>query len=175
MNKLPSLYQITEEFVALEKILMLEQGELTPEYEALEKELEGLLMSKTDGYVEFYNRLEDEIEAIDKREKQLKAAKKGRKAAIERIKELAKAAMTKAGVKRCEGDIHQIILKRGAPTLDLFNPDQIPVQYIETETVSKIKRMEILRDLKNDKIVPGAAMVDAKEHISFGTKRVVKK
>lgn len=170
-NKL-SLYDISQEFSALSDLLTMEAGEVTEDFEALEKECAELMESKVDGFVSYIEMLKGEIELADLRIKKAQEFKSARKNAIIRLERLAIESLTNANAKEFRGELGQIKLRKPAKVLSIEVEDNIPVQYLKqipaTVTVDKVA---LKKAIKNGEYSGEAArLVDGEQKVILSLK-----
>lgn len=166
-----SLYGITEELNALQELIALEHGELTPEIEEMTLRVYEMVEKKTDNIVGFHDFLVDEIALADERIKQLTDFKKIRKNAIERLKGFAADAMDNAGTKVFKGSLKQISEKKPTKVLQILDEKKIPVQFLDQKTVITIDKTKLKNAIKNNEIeIEGVSLVDGKRSIQFKNK-----
>jgi hypothetical protein len=165
-----NLYQITTEFNALEEMLLLDGGEISPDYELLEKEIENLLISKTDNFVSFVQKLEDEIELSQKHIKRIQEFKKVRETAIETLRKYATSCMDKIGKPKIGGTFGEISICKPVQVLLIESEDKVPVQF--TRVKVEVDKTKIKEALKNGEQIEGCSLVDGKRLASFKMKSI---
>ena len=135
-----SLYDLAEEVASLDQLFLAEHGEETPELKALHEEVNKVLETKTDSYVGYAMRLEDEIALAKKRQDELKHFINARKAAIERLKTYVHYFFQSTKRDRLDGDLYTIAQQPGRESLVVESEDNIPHDFIKTTVaVDKIK------------------------------------
>lgn len=115
------LYKLTDQWEKIAKDI--ESGEITQEMvsDTLEG-LEGELKSKAENCIIIAERIAEDVAAIEKEITRLQARLKKRKGKRQWLLDYVKAAMKKTGVKKIEGDRHDITLKAGPPIVVI--PDE---------------------------------------------------
>ncbi len=172
MSKELSLYDLSEELIALDELLAMDAGELSPEYQELEKTVIGLISLKTDACVGFVNKLEDEIEAANRRIKQLKAYKEARERALERFEGYVKGCMTILAKDSFEGEFCQIKKRKPIKIVEIKELDKLAIEFIKVEQIITPDKKKIKDAIESGEFIDGAHLVDGKESISFGYKPV---
>lgn len=166
-----SLYGLATELQTLENLMLdCENPEL--DTEAIEKkqgELLVLIQQKTDSVVGYAHYLNDGLDAIDKRIKEMGDFKKAVERRIERYEEYAKNCLKILGVTKIEGNLASITLCKPAQIVDVIDEDSIPIEFVTIEEVRKIDKAKIKDAIKEGRKVEGAGMVEGKQTIKFKT------
>jgi hypothetical protein len=173
MNEL-TLYENSEELVALEELLSMDGGEITPEYLALEKRAMDSIALKTDSYTWFYNKMNDEIAAADDAIARMGEFIKARMNARNRLIGMVERCMELTGKDCFSGIFTEIKKRKPSKIVQIDDESKLPFEYCTVETVTKIDKKKISEALKNDVIVDGASLVDGKTSIMFGSRPVSK-
>lgn len=169
-NKL-SLYGITDEMKTLDELIAMEGGEITPEIEALEKEVLDLLTMKTDNFVGYINHLNDEIEAGKKRIAEFQTFVKYRENAVKYLKNYVVQNMEKLDTKKIAGDFSSISYVKPRQNLEVFDIDKIPAEYLTRKVEMVVDKKELLSDLKNNNIdCKGARIIHGAPSVRFNMK-----
>lgn len=167
-----SLYQITEELTALDDLLELEGGEITDEYEDLEKTVMHLMETKVDGCVEYVNREKDLISLGEAKVKELQEFVKARKRKIERFSEYVKLVLERTGSSSLTGALNQIKLRKPAQVLVIEDESAVPMEYTTVETVVKIDKAGLKKAVKAGEVNhPKLRLEDGKSSLIFGLNR----
>lgn len=169
MGKL-SLYNLTQEMLSLEEMLLADGGEITQEYESLDDQIRFAIMQKTDNIVELARKFEDEIELAKKHERKLAEYRKARDNAIKRLKDYAQQALAFSGESKLKGAMCEISMSKPAQRVDITDQDKLPGRFKRLDV--KIETAEIKRAIKDGETIPGAALVDGKRSIKFKLKSV---
>tara|TARA_R110000868_G_scaffold87034_2_gene243637 strand:+ start:1739 stop:2242 length:504 start_codon:yes stop_codon:yes gene_type:complete len=164
-----SLFNIAKEFQALEELLHLDGGEITEAHEELEKYVSDLLVSKTDSYVEFVQKLEAEIEMAADRLRKIQSFKKARENAIERLKNYAHDCLQKMDKQKITGDFGSISIRKPTPVLLIEDEMKIPEEFCHYER--KIDNAKLKAALK-DESIDGARLIDGKKSVMIKLKGV---
>lgn len=161
------LYEITEEFEALERLLEMDQGEVTEEYQELENKVVDLLKLKTDGYVSFVQSLNDKITIAKERTKSLDNFIKQKENQIERLDQYVFYAMDKLSVNEFKGELS--VIKTRKPSKKIYIQDQrfVPIEFLEKEEVIKVKTNELKKALKSGVHFEGISLIDGKKSLSY--------
>lgn len=167
-----SLYEISQEFAALEELTELEGGEITPELEELQERCASLIKNKTDGFVSYIEMLKDEMALADLRAKKAMEFKKVRSNAIDRLSQFAIDSLKNANVKDFTGSVASIKLVKPTKVLSIENENTIPVQFLKTTpAVITVDKMALKKAIKNGDYEGDAArLVDGKQNVKFSLK-----
>jgi hypothetical protein len=164
-----NLFNITKEFQALEEMMAIDGGEITTAHEALEKYVSDLLVSKTDNYVEFVQKLEAEIDMAANRIKTIQAYKKSRENAIERLKDYAHSCLQAMDKQKVTGEMGSISIRKPSKALLIEDELKVPEEFCHYER--KIDNAKLKAALKDEEI-EGARLVDGKRSIMIKLKGV---
>lgn len=135
-----SLYQITQDLVALEQLIEQVGGDITEgtQGEALEKwmkEYEWQQRDKVDGYCSLITNMESDVDAIGAEVKRLNDRARVIVNRIERLKAMAKLCMETLGVRRLEGQKFSMAIQKngGKDPLELIveNADYYPDRFVK--------------------------------------------
>jgi hypothetical protein len=127
-----TLYQIGEQFQALEELLELTSGEVTPELQAWLDEYSLKERDKVDGYGQFYESQKAIVEACKQEEDRLRARRKAAENKMDRLKFLAGHVMALQGLKKLEGNKHFIRRQAAGGKLPLIlnvDPKDLPAEF----------------------------------------------
>lgn len=164
-----NLFNITKEFQILEEMLAIDGGEITEAHEQLEKYISDLLTTKTDGYVEFVQRLEAEIDMAANRIKAIQAYKKSRENAIERLKDYAHNCLQAMDKQKVTGEMGSISIRKPSKALLIDDELKVPEEFCHYER--KIDNAKLKEACKHEEI-PGARLVDGRRSVMIKLKGV---
>jgi hypothetical protein len=167
MSKL-SLYDLSNEFKALEEILIMDGGEITEISEELEKTLFEMIEKKTDAYIQFNQKLDDEMELAAKHIKRLQEFKKVRENAQERLKQYAIMCLERMGQQKISGDFGTISLRKPSQVLNILDEQKIPDEF--ASYVRIVDKTKVKDAIKKGQEVEGASLSDGKKSVMFKTK-----
>lgn len=168
---MPNLYQIGEEYAALDEMFSESQGEVNEELDERVKKVDEILEHKTDAYVTYMHKIEDDIEIATKRIRELNEFVQVRKNRVQLLKENIIAFYEQTGKGRLQGDLYQILVSPGNETLAITLPEEIPVEYVKTKTETQIDKRRLLNDLKSGEIATNAAsIIRGKPKVKLSTK-----
>jgi|SRR5690554_789723 len=167
-----SLYQISEELTALDELLKHDGGEITKEYEDLEKTVMYLMETKVDGCVEYVNREKDLITLGKEKIKQLQDFVKARERKVERFSEYVKLVLDKTDRKALTGSLNQIKVRKPSQVLVIEDESAVPVEFTTVETVVKIDKAGLKKAVKAGEVNhPKLRLEDGKTSLIFGLNR----
>lgn len=152
MNDKKSLVAIVAEASAIENMLIESGGELTPELEQLLKINSSELSLKADGYkiimdrfgaletaynaqAEFYDNIANQCANV-----------------VKSLKENIKFAISELGVNEVSGESVRFVTKETKGKLVIDNEDLIPLDFKETELITKIKKDDLKKALETSEI-----------------------
>ena len=154
-----SLFNIQEDFLNIELMLLESDGEITEDVEKLLVINKNELTEKSNGYITVIGKIENEVNYIDAEIKRLTAQKKVRKNAIDRMKSSILTAMNIYEIDKIDLPLHKISI-RNSQSLEITLPiDELPsrLQKIKIETINK---NEIKKMLKSGDILKGVKLID---------------
>ena len=163
-NKTKStLYDITEEFEALESMLFDDDGEIIKEQEQLTTYIKNLLSTKTDGCIGYVQHLQDEIETIKKKENGLKKIKKQKEREIESFKNQLRFCLKKMGVGKIKGTFGYISMMKKLKTVETIDILKVPIDYRNQRISMSVKYHKVLKALKEGIKISGCKLGIQKE------------
>lgn len=171
MNNI-TLYNIADEALALEDLLIAEGGEISEDSEELELYLSNLMANKTDSIYHVLSKLEDEAELADKHMKRLAVYKKARTNAINRLKEYSILCLEKMNRVGVAGDMAEVKMRKPVKVLNVLDENKIPSEFLTVETVVTIDKKALLSALKDGLACDGANIIDGAKSIQFKLKKV---
>ena len=174
-NKKVVLYDLTLEIRALDDLLKMDEGEITKEFELLEKEVIESLSLKVDSYIGFTSMLEDEIQAAARRIKELNHFVSVRENSIERLKKYALMALEAAKVKKFTGQFGEISTRKPTKVLKINEIKYIPLEFIINKVTSTVDSKALKTYLTSGLNVDGCELVDGKKSVSFKIKSLKSK
>jgi hypothetical protein len=158
-----TLRDLADEARALDDLYAIDEGEVTPESEALEAELMAKLIAKTDGFCTYIRTLEGHAEIVDAEAARLSAKKKALLALVERLKAYANVQMTAMRSPKLVGDLYTLTQQRSAPSLHLtVGVEALPSEYVRVVPETKAPdKPAIIAALKAGEEIAGAELVHA--------------
>lgn len=137
-----SLYDLTEDLVALDRLLEEQGGDVSEGSggETLEKwlkEYEWQVGTKIDAYGSLAKNWDSDINAIDDEMKRLSDRKRVIANKIMRLKMMAKLAMEMRGIRKLEGQKFTIAIQKNGGKLPLIlkveDPEKLPEKFVKIE------------------------------------------
>lgn len=162
-----NLYEITQEFEALDNMLIETGGEITEESEELEQYINGLLMSKVDGCVEYRTQQMDRIEMAKARVKKFQELIKTEENKVKRFDNYIIDCLERLEKPEVAGQLHTIKVHKPQKSVKIIDEDKIPAEFATVETVVKINKSEIKKALKSGVEMEGACLVDGKKSLNI--------
>jgi len=140
---MPSLFQITDDVIALETLIdrleadeELEDEDVVGALSAHLADSEEDLRDKVDGYVSYIRHLEAREKARREEAKHITLLARNDAAAIGRMKDAAKRAARKLGRSKLEGDTRSITVSTSKrPAVSWEDPATLPPQFTEATAV----------------------------------------
>ena len=163
-----NLWDIAEEFEALEEMIIDAGGEVTGSHDELMEHVESILKTKTDGVVGYIDQQKDLIKLADEKIKALTDFKKARKKAIEGLSGYVIACMEKMETPKIQGSFHKIAIRKPVQIVSIDDETKVPMSFTKVipATVS-IDKVELKKALKNGEIIEGITLVDGKKSLTI--------
>jgi hypothetical protein len=138
---MPSLYTLTEDLLALDQLLAEEGGDVTEESKgaALEswiKEFNWKMSDKIDGYAGLIKNWESDVSACAEERRRLQLREKIILNRVDRLKNMARLAMSMLNTRKMEGSKFTITLAKNGGVLPMeltVEPDKVPEKFIWVE------------------------------------------
>jgi len=156
-----SLSQLMDVATIIDRELAENNGELTPEIEALLGLTETLQSEKVDQYDYVIKRIEAESAFLKERASEFTAAAKARSNAVERIKERIKSLMLLHDKAEVCGEYVRFVLSPTIPSLIIDSQEQLPAEFVQTVTTQKIDNAAIKKSLQDGMPVAGAHLQES--------------
>jgi DNA replication initiation complex subunit (GINS family) len=152
------LYEIAGNYLqALEDLAELEDLPAEVIADTLEG-LQGSFEAKAVNVAAYIRSLEAEAEAIEEARKSMERRQKALTNHVERLRAYLKANMERMGTAKIKNCYLTLRMQANPPSLIVEDEAAIPEQYKRTETITKILRAEIVRDIKAGEEVTGARL-----------------
>lgn len=155
-----ALYQIADQYLAdIDKLQNMELDEQT-----VADTLEGLsgdFELKATNVSMFIRNLEASAEAIKDAERKMAERRKALESRAEKIKEYLKINMQKTGITKIECPHFQISLRNNPESVDVLNPDLIPIEYftIPEPPPPILDKVALKKAIQSGKEVEGARLI----------------
>jgi len=162
------LYEISDEFNALDKLFEESGGEITETHEELLTHIEKLLATKVDNICYYVEEKNDMIELAKLKIERLKKFISLIESGQEKMESYVIECMNRMNKDKVIGDLHKISLPRKRKCCVIEDEEKIPVQFLETKV--SVKKAEVKKALESGLEVDGAKLVDGKQSIKFGFK-----
>lgn len=168
MSRELSLYTLTEEMVKTLDYLYDDLGEIDEQRELRVKEIQELIVKKTDNIAEYVQFQEDLIKSAKERIERINDFIKKTERGLERLDQQVAVCMDLSAKEKLEGAFSSITRIKPRDVVDITNEELIPVDYLYTpEPVAKVDKKLLLDDLKKGKPIPGAKLGKSKLSIKY--------
>lgn len=168
-----SLYQLTNQYLALVDManaaLEDENGIEIDDLEMFIDTLDAIedsMESKAENIGKLIKNLEGDVAVFKAEEQRLQKRRKSMENRIERLKRYTKEMLELAGKDRMSAGVFNIRLQKNPPSIRIVDETKIPSTYKQPQP-DKIMNQEILKDLKNGVVIPGAEIAPETKHIRF--------
>jgi len=155
-----TLYELSEEQLALDALVHMDEGEWTEETEELFSRLVAQLATKADDFGRYVRTRESVTAAIAEEEKRLAARRKAIEAHVKRLKEYAVFALQRMDRPKIEGDTFTLAIQKNNPSLVVdVEPEELPEDYVRIVPASLVAdKAAILRALKAGEEIAGCSL-----------------
>lgn len=162
-----SLYELSEEQLALDELSAMEDGEWTSELEQLAVQLLDQLIAKADAFGGYVRELEAREDVIDAEIKRLQDRKKRVANRITWMKSYATSALQRMDRPRLEGTRFTLAIQKNPPSLMLsVLPDQLPEQYVRIIPAQReADKKALLEAVKQGASIPGVELAPITYHL----------
>jgi hypothetical protein len=151
-----SLYDLAEEAVALDGLTAMDEGEWTPEAEALAIELTAKLVAKADTFGAYMQTLSAQDVSINDEITRLAARRKAILNKSARLKRYALMAMQTMDQTKIEGKLFTLTVQQTPPSVEVVDDSALPAEYVRIVPESKAPdKVAIAKALKAGVEVPG--------------------
>lgn len=162
-----TLYNITQKIEAIETLFEEQGGELTPELEALQAEVEAMLESKTDSALGFLSMQEDKLELAKNKIKEMQEFKKSIENKIARFKEYLLVCVERTERNEICGQLSKIKMRKPSTIVKITSEDKIPMEYLVKKTTIEPDKKGLLSALKRGDKIAGCEMAEGKKSLSI--------
>jgi phage host-nuclease inhibitor protein Gam len=159
-----SLYGLTSELRQLELIL---ESECSEELATRNEELIAIIQSKTDAVVYYKQQLDDYLDAVKKRESELKELRKITESQIEKYSKYVKVCMDQIGAKEIKGNLNSIKFRKGRESVEVYDEKILPPDFFRTKTIIEVDKEKIKKALDAGEMVDGAKIKQGEETVMF--------
>ena len=151
-----NLYELTENFLAVQTSIEEGNMDLVDTLEAIE----GAIEVKAQGIIAVTRNITSQIEAIKAEEKRLADMRKARENHLKRLKEYVLENMQQTSKQQIKTELGVMRIQASTPALKITNQEKIPAEY---QTIVpehyEIDNERVKAALKAGKTVPGAELV----------------
>jgi Siphovirus Gp157 len=158
---------------AITELLLLTEGELTPEIEEQLDYATKTLSNQVDACAVVIDRLEMESNIWADRAKKYSAIARAMHVAKERIRDMVKTAMVTMGTNEVAGDeVRFTLVESGKKVVLSIIPDDLPLQYRDTIVTYKANQDALKRALGCGITIQGAKLEDIVQLRKYPAKSV---
>jgi len=165
MTQTLTLRDLTDEVLALDHLIAMDDGEWTDEHEALANELTEKLVRKTDSFASYLQDLDARAAVIRDEEKRLAERRRRLERDVERLERYALDAMQRMGESKLTGTLHTIAVRKNPPSVVVNEPVALHSEstkpYIVEEVVRRIDKAAVKRDLLLGVTIPGCELAQS--------------
>lgn len=143
------LVEILGQLAEIESLLIVNQGELTPEEDAKLKLFSESLLEKVDGYKHFFDRLEMSVEYWKGKENEAKQIRKAIEANIANAEDYLKSNMLGRGISELAGEEFLFKIRPTQGSVVITNEDEAKECYGKEKITIEIDKKKVREDLEN--------------------------
>ncbi len=159
----------------LERRILENHGEISPEIETLLTEAGEGAANKVDGTAYFLDRLADKAAFWETKAREMERYAKACKTAVDRVRQNLKFTMVASGRSEVSGAEFRFCLTPARSSLKIINQDDLHADYIETVVTKVPSKDKIRSDLENGLTVAGAMLEEVVALRRYASKSPVKK
>lgn len=161
MSPALTLYDLADEALALDDLAAMDDGEWTPEHEALATTLIEQLVQKADAFGGYVKELESREEAIAAEITRLQARKKAVTNRLQWLKSYGCAVLQRMGRPRIEGAAFTLAVQSNPPKVEVsVLPDALPSEFVRVvPELREPDRAALAKALKAGAVIPGVTLV----------------
>lgn len=162
-----TLAELGDEFLALDDLAAMDDGEWTDAHEALAQELVSKAATKADAFGSYLKDKSARAAIIAEEEQRLADRRKRMERHVERLKRYAVFVLERIERPKIEGTLYTLALQKNPPTLDVtVGADQLPDAYVRVIPERReIDRKALLDAVKGGAVVDGVALAPATHHL----------
>ena len=149
------LYELANDFLEVENLEGVDAQTQNEILNAIKVEIE----NKGDGIIKFIRNEEASLKVIDEEIKRLQALKKSKNTKIRNMKSYLMHCMRLMGMKKIEGNLGRISIRKNPASLEILDGTIIPQEYMIKEVIINLDKARVKEMLKNGETVPGCALV----------------
>ncbi len=156
-----TLYELADEALALDALFAMDEGEVTPESEALAVELTGKLAQKADHFGGFVRSLEAHAAACKAEEERLRERRKALENKAQWLKRVGLESLQHMQRLRVEGELFTLAVQNNPPSVVVsVLADALPAAFVRIiPEVREPDKTAIARALKAGEVIDGCALV----------------
>jgi hypothetical protein len=162
-----TLYELTEEQLALDDLIGMQDGEVDDAAEQLYEYLALKMATKADDFGRYLRTREAIAASISEEEKRLAARRKALENHIERLKRYAVMALRHMDRPKVQGDTFTLAIQKNPASIKVnVGAEELPEEYVRV-IPAKIEadRTALLTALKAGKQIAGVDLVDDTYHL----------
>lgn len=149
------LYELANDFLEVENLEGVDAQTQNEILNAIKVEIE----NKGDGIIKFIRNEEASLKVIDEEIKRLQALKKSKNTKIRNMKSYLMHCMRLMGMKKIEGNLGRISIRKNPASLEILDGTIIPQEYMIKEVIINLDKTRVKEMLKNGETVPGCTLV----------------
>lgn len=162
-----TIYELNQSFSNLMEVLENTEDQVTKDLvkDSLEQ-LQLQTTEKVENIIKYIKNLESEAKALDEESKRLAERKKTTLKKVDNLKQYLKDFTGSLEGKKYNAGIFKLSIRKNAPSVNVVDIKAIPKNFIKTEVVETVDKMEIKKALKNGEIIEGVELISS-ESISI--------
>lgn len=155
------LYELANDFLEVENLEGVDEQTQNEILNAIKIEIE----NKGDGIIKFIRNEEASLKVIDEEIKRLQALKKSKNNKIKNMKNYLKHCMNLMGMKKIEGNLGRISIRKNPASLNIVDESLIPEKFIGEEVIKTIDKAMIKDLLKDGEKISGCELTQSESVI----------
>ena len=156
-EKKATLYDLVKKQSTITQQLLENDGELTPEIEAMIKKVDEELPKKVDSYATLMDKLKSEVSYLKELEKSISSKRKAVENVLKNLDTRVKQVVMEVG--ELAGDYYTYKPVKQGKKLVIDSNQKFDKCYLTETVVTEVNKKLIQEDLELGEVIPGAEMV----------------
>jgi hypothetical protein len=166
-----TLKSIRADIIALEELLLENEGEVNDTLETWLVINEKNLSVKTDAYHYMIDQLEQGVDFFKSKAEEANQARKQYESLIDRMKNNLKFTMQELNTDEIRGEEYRYKLSRSKPKVEITSEDKLPASYLKEKIVYSADKDLIKEDLDKGIEIDGARLIESYSLRSYLVKK----
>jgi len=161
------LYQLTDEFRAIENMIAENEGEISEAEIMAMDEIKKDFENKAESIAKMIQNLKGEYSAVKTEAQRLAKRATSIKNKIDWLKNYAKNEMIAIGIKTVKGETLSMTIKNVKSSVEIINEDQVPDSFKEKIVAFRVDKNSCLEAYKAGVPVPGIKVLENNKSLTI--------